>query len=249
MKDVLHWQSTKGTDLHNVLPMDSHTISCVVAIFKVLISASFNWVKSRRKRVMLKSCLMGMFSCTYLNSRFIFLLVIWIKNVNHWQMYTHAHLIPEHFWLGKRTMWRDCVHQVRFLQKYSKLTAYSLNIYYSGGNPGLNIITVQNGISTYLLARTEAVTSTSNSKHASEFAGVTDDAILLWTKKWIAIMKIIWHFFAALIPIQKTSLCSFPTVPSSSWLVKMFWLLHWRGTVGPPQGVETETTALLWRRI
>ena len=30
-----------------------------------------------------------------------------------------------------------------------------------------------------LLARVEAVTSTSNSKHASEFAGVTDDAILL----------------------------------------------------------------------
>ena len=92
-------------------------------------------------------------------------------------MYTHAHLIPEHFLIRKK----NNVERLRASSTLSTeiLTAYFLkNLlfwckrlaqYYNSTRWYFNV----------LLALTEAVTCTLNSKHASDFAGVTDDAILL----------------------------------------------------------------------
>ena len=144
---------------------------------------------------------------------------------------------PGAFLIKKRAVWRDCVHQVRFLQKYPKLTAYSLKIYSSGATHGLNIITVHTKwYFNVLLARVEAVTCTFNSKHPSEFAGVTDVAIILWAKKWIAIMKIIWHFWQHWYRFKRhhcvLSNCSFPKLTCQNVLIAALTWYHRATTRG-----------------
>ena len=66
-------------------------------------------------------------------------------------MYTHAHLIPEHFWLKKEQCGEIACIKYAFYRNTQNSQPILLKFTIRVQEIGLNIITVQNGISTYYL--------------------------------------------------------------------------------------------------